>query len=191
MVSEPITLDLPDRRSLMASLPKGGVGAEIGVADGLFSEVLLEVCKPKRLYLIDPWEYQSVEVTGHDPANIPQEAQDGRYAQVCKRFQCDMSVLILRAYSQRVAPTFADECFDWWHLDANHLQTYQDIEAWWPKLKPGGWATGHDYTVVGDYITVKPAVDKFVAEHGLELFVTRGDTDIYEKHYPSWAVRKP
>lgn len=42
---------------------------------------------------------------------------------------------------------FADASIEWVHLDARH--DYQsvkaDIEAWRPKVKPGGWLSGDDY----------------------------------------------
>ncbi len=191
MVSKPTTLDLADRKTLMASLPKGGVGAEIGVAEGCFSEVLLEVCKPTMLYLIDCWEYQSDPALSEDPANVSQECHEGKYARVCQYLGPKSEVRILRAYSLDAAKTFPDGYFDWCYIDAGHTQLKQDLETWWPKLKRGGWGTGHDYTMVGTSITVKRDVDLFIAKHNLKLFVTRGDTDIYEKNYPSWCIQKP
>ncbi|GAG22015.1 unnamed protein product [marine sediment metagenome] len=191
MVHEPITLDLTDRRSLMASLPKGGIGAEIGVSEGLFSEVLLKVCKPRRLHLIDPWTFITSDALRNDASNVCQEGQESRYTQVRQRLGVKREVEILREYSLVAVQTFGDGYFDWIYVDADHTQAGVDAEAWWPKVKSGGWLTGHDYTMAGEHITVKAQIDEFVARHGLELFVTRGDTDIYEKNYPSWAVRKP
>lgn len=190
MVSEQ-TLDLTDRNSLMGSLPKGGIGAEVGVSEGCFSEVLLEVCKPTRLYLIDSWVHIASEALRDDASNVPQEGQDGRYEQVRQRLGTKPEVRIRRAYSLTAVKSFADGFFDWVYIDADHTQAGVDAEAWWPKVKSGGWLTGHDYTIAGEHIKVKIHVDEFVAKHGLELFVTRGDTDVYEKNYPSWAVRKP
>lgn len=182
-------LDLADRNSLIASLPHGGVAAEIGVAEGLFSEVILNTNHPKELWLIDSWTYR--DDCGADPSNVHQVAQMARYFGVLRRFQSDRRVIVVRGESWLLAPCFLPGEFDWIHIDANHLQVRQDIEVWWPNVKPGGWITGHDYTVAGDHITVKTDLDAFVAERGLELFVTRGDDDVYEKNYPSWAFRKP
>ncbi len=183
--------DLVDRRSLMAFLPKGGVGAEIGVAEGCFSEVLLEVCEPKALYLIDPWKHIESEALKDDSSNVCQVGQESRYAQVQQRLGPHPEVVIMRAYSLPTAAMFRDETFDWVYIDADHTQAGADAEAWWPRITPGGWLTGHDYMNVGEHITVKAQIDKFVAKHGLELFVTRGDNDIYERNYPSWCVQKP
>ena len=57
-----MTLDLTDRNSLIGSLPQGGVIAEIGVANGEFSEIILDRCKPKLLVLVDCWEHQPESV---------------------------------------------------------------------------------------------------------------------------------
>jgi len=191
MVQEPMPLDLTDRRSLMASLPTGGIGAEIGVSEGCFSEVLLEVCRPISLYLIDPWVFITSDALREDSSNVCQAGQDSRYSQVLRRLGTNPAVCIKRRYSLAAVKLFLDESFDWIYIDADHTQAGADAEAWWPKVKSGGWLTGHDYMTVGKHITVKTQIDEFVAKHCLELFVTRGDTNIYETHYPSWAVRKP
>ncbi len=175
----------------MASLPKGGVGAEIGVAEGCFSEVLLEACKPKRLYLIDPWVHLADPALQEDVGNVSQECHNSKYAQVQQRLGIKPQVVILRKFSLDAAKIFRDEFFNWLYLDADHTKAKKDLEAWWPKIKPGGWWTGHDYTMVGTFITVKKDVDEFVAERGLTLLVTRGDNDIYEKNYPSFCIQKP
>ena len=41
------------------SLPKGGVGAEIGVCKGFNATFLWHVLKPSKLYLCDIWEERS------------------------------------------------------------------------------------------------------------------------------------
>ncbi len=186
-----VQLDLTDRHSLMASLPQGGVGAEIGVADGLFSQVLLDTCDPSQLVLVDPFIHQTKTSLADDSSNVCQEVQEARFRQARMGIAQSSRVRLLRLFSLRAVKLFENDFFDWWHLDGDHTQVRQDIDAWWPKLKPGGWATGHDYTMAGEHITVKAEVDAFVREVGLELFVTRGDTDIYEKNYPTWAVQKP
>ncbi len=189
MVSE-TTLDLTDRTTLMASLPKGGIGAEIGVSSGFFSDVLLRVCKPKMIYLIDSWQHQTKPKLKDDASNVVQAGHDECYARVVDLFGEDTRVEIRKGFSAEEAIIFPDSHLDWAYIDADHTLAGEDARLWWPKIKPGGWLTGHDYTLAGGHITVKDDIDAFVAEYGLELFVTRGDTDIYEKNYPSWAVRK-
>ena len=46
------------RDFLLEKLPANSIGAEIGVHRGEFASHILEVVKPKKLHLIDPWEFQ-------------------------------------------------------------------------------------------------------------------------------------
>jgi len=185
-------LVLSTRETLIATLPKHGVVAEIGVEWGHFSSKILLLNEPRKLYLIDCWESQSAGVYGSDPANNSDYHKSVQYIEVCKRFAETKSVIPIQEYSEKATKMFIANSFDWVYIDANHLRARQDIEAWWPIVKSGGYICGHDYTMVGDYITVKADVDAFVREHGLELFVTTGaNGDIYEKNYPSWGFKKP
>ena len=45
------------------------------------------------------------------------------------------------------AALFADESLAWVHIDARHdyASVAADIEAWAPKVGPGGWLSGDDY----------------------------------------------
>ena len=181
-----MSIDLTHRESIFSSMPRGGIGAEIGVAFGLFSKDILRLTEPSLLYLIDCWEQLSVEVTGHDPANSGQEVKDGQYHQTIQRFLTDPRVRVIKAFSEKIAPLFPNDYFDWLYIDANHLQAYQDCVAWWPKVRPGGWLMGHDYVDVGDCFTVKTDVDRFVAEIEQPLLVTV-DADTA---YKNWLIRR-
>ena len=182
-------LDLLDRKTLIGSLPHGGIGAEIGVDVGTFSEVILERNQPRELWLVDAWHH----IPNHsDASNAIEQAQEAKYQEVLRRFTDRPHVHVMREWSVLAAATFSDEYFDWWYIDANHLQVEKDLAAWWPKLKRGGYATGHDYTFVPGSIDVKPKIDTFSAENGFELFIAglKSD-DVYERNYPSWCMRKP
>ena len=175
-----IDFDLTDRESIFLGLPPGGIGAEVGVAWGEFSKIIIANAKPRLMYLIDLWTHQSVEVTGNDPANSVQENKDAQYRQVLGWFLTDPGVRVVKDYSVKAALNFPDGYFDWVFIDSNHLICYEDIQAYWPKVKPGGYLLGHDYVDggVGDFITVKDDVDRFVAETGLPLLLT--DDPIYK-----------
>lgn len=184
-------LDLTDRTTLVRSLPHGGIAAEIGVAYGGFSQVILEQNCPKELWLIDCWEHQDKSTYVDDPANSPDLQQQALYKQVSERYKDHPHVHVIRGYSVAVASVMLNNHFDWVYIDADHLRVEEDIEAWWPKVKPGGWLVGHDYVMIEGFIDVKSKVDQYVTERGLTLQVTRGDTGVYEKNYPSWIFRKP
>lgn len=177
--------DLRDRNTLFASLPKSGVGVEVGVDNGGFSGAILRFSSPKLLYLVDCWEHQSEVVCGSDPGNQPQPIKDELYQKVLKRFLLHDSVRIVKAYSVPAATLFPDGYFDWVFLDANHLRCGEDIAAWWPKVKRGGYLMGHDYCTLDDFIRVKTSVDEFVASTGLPLLITE------DPIYKCWIVQRP
>jgi hypothetical protein len=43
------------RLTLLAQLPKGSVGVEVGVFEGDFTEAVLQIVQPREMHLIDPW----------------------------------------------------------------------------------------------------------------------------------------
>jgi len=59
----------------------------------------------------------------------------------------DDKVMLIIADSVNASRLFGDASLDWVHLDARHDYTSvkNDIEAWLPKVKPGGWLSGDDY----------------------------------------------
>ena len=174
--------DLTDRNTIFDRFPRGGIGAEVGVGTGGFSAVILLRAKPSLLYLVDCWELQSVEVYGNDPAN---SRHDEKYLGVLKRFLPDERVHVVKAFSTTVAEMMPAEYFDWVYLDANHLRCREDIDAWLPRVKSGGYLMGHDYCAEGEFFPVKRDVDQWIAETGLTLLVT--DDPVYK----NWVVRKP
>jgi hypothetical protein len=56
-------------------------------------------------------------------------------------------IQLIIADSSAAAQLFSDASLDWVHLDARHdyASVKADIEAWLPKIKPGGWLSGDDY----------------------------------------------
>jgi hypothetical protein len=90
-------------------------------------------------------------------------------------------VKTLRMASLEAATLYEDNSLDFVFVDATH--TYDnvklDIQAWLPKVKPGGLLTGHDYGG-----GVKQAVD--------ELLPDRTITNDDLPHLcPVWVYNKP
>jgi hypothetical protein len=161
------------RQQLLERLPKGGVCAEIGVWEGDFSERILEIVRPERLHLIDPWQAMSGET--YEGARYGgqlvqgQAEMDARYTAVLDRFarQRDTgAVEVHRLSSAEAAGRFRDGELDFVYVDGDH--TYEsvraDLEAFAPKIRPGGFLGGDDYGVEGWWRDgVTRAVDEFVA----------------------------
>ena len=187
LVSNP----LEDRAFLLEMLPKNSVGAEIGVHKGEFSEKILEVVHPKQLHLIDSWKHESSAVYQNalygGQAKNGQDEMDRRYADVCARFQAQMSgeqVKIHRGYSTDVLGRFADDFFDWVYIDGNHLYDYvkKDIDLSFRKTKIGGWVTGDDYMEGGWWEGgVKKAVDEFAKTPAAQLVEIRNNQFVFRR----------
>jgi predicted O-methyltransferase YrrM len=75
-------------------------------------------------------------------------------------------VTFLLGDSAARAGDFADASIDLVFVDADHAEASvrKDLEAWAPKVKPGGVISGHDYAS-RRHPGVKPAVDRFFAGH--------------------------
>ncbi|MCG3171684.1 MAG: hypothetical protein CALGDGBN_03325 [Pseudomonadales bacterium] len=163
------------RRTLLSLLPRGGVGAEVGVHLGDFSALLLQETAPARLHLVDPWEFRtdaehSASWYGERGANGQQE-MDRRHAHVQQRFTHQIAagtVEVHRGSSGQVLPGFADDSLDWIYIDGDHAYdaVKQDLDLAWLKVRPGGLIAGDDYAIGkwwGDGVV--RAVNEFIGTH--------------------------
>jgi hypothetical protein len=172
----------PPRDFLLNLLPKNSVGAEIGVHKGDFSAQILQIVKPRKLHLIDPWKhedsprYNKAWFGGMAGSQIE---MDKRYESVCARFSNQIQsgqIEIHREFSENALTQFSDGYFDWVYIDGNHLYEYvkKDLELSLEKTKPGGFITGDDYGVGGWWEDgVRKAVDEFLQQKPVQLIMIR------------------
>jgi hypothetical protein len=165
----------PERLALLRSMPKHSVCAEVGVYQGKFSEEIIRTVEPRRLHLIDPWEFCP------DPSYSKswfggkiggsQAAMDRLCRKVHERLAeqiADGTVVIHRMHSAGAAAQFPDGYFDWVYIDANHTYDFvkQDLNAFYPKIRARGFLTGDNYGDRPEWWWrdgVKRAVDEFAA----------------------------
>ncbi len=123
--------------------------AEIGVARGDTANYILEKCKLKKYYLVDP---DTQQVLIYDTA-----IRNYNHA------------LFLRLYSNQAVKCIKDGELDLVFIDANHNNeaVEEDIILWSPKVKEGGIVCGHDYNKT-ESRGVHIAVDKFYPGANLE-----------------------
>lgn len=149
-----------------------GPAAEVGVAEGRYSMEILRWGVP-HLYMVDLWKF----IPGRTgDLGFPQDEHDERYREVVEQvLPYKDRVTIIRDWSDKAAIHIPDASLAFVHLDATHerFAVLQDLKAYWPKLRPGGIMSGHDYLAT-EY-TVRGGVDEFVAEHGLDLHVIDKD----------------
>ncbi len=153
------------------------VGAEIGVAAGKYSEIMMEA-NPQlhQMYGIDPHEsYRGYRdyTRGETFNRLLGEAHE--------RLDRFPNYAFIRDYSVPVSKSFADGSLDFVYIDGNHSEPYvtQDIEAWAPKVRSGGIVAGDDYARIrgkGDVVdsqnwAVIPAITKYIKDRDLQLFI--------------------
>jgi hypothetical protein len=177
-----IKLPLSNRMQLASCF--SGVGVEIGVEMGKFSEAILKLGKVAHLYSIDPW----IPIPGFYTAEAAELAFRTTAARLL-RFSPRNT--ILREDAREAVHRFPDESLDFVYIDSSHEfeETCEELAAWWPKLKKDGWLSGHDYA---NGEGVRRAVDAFAFHHQLALETTIKDDDLdFPFLITSWFCRKP
>lgn len=116
------------------------VGAEIGVQEGGYTQILLERIPGLKLYGVDLWELYP----GY---------RDFREYDILKSYETaktktkDYNCELIKGWSHEVVNKFEDNSLDFVFIDANHAYQYvvQDIANWSKKVRPGGIVYGHDF----------------------------------------------
>ena len=149
---------LPSREKLLDKMPRGGVCAEVGVAEGYYSRIILDVCNPRKLYMI---EYNA-EYVRNLRQRFSKEITDG-------------VVEVLEGDSVEMLSTLPDNSLDFVYLDATHDYEHPkaELNVCKKKVKSEGIIAGHDYTRFsmwesGQYGVIE-AVNEFAVANDYEM----------------------
>lgn len=146
------------REDLLDLVPRGAVCAEVGVAAGFFSRIILERVQPRKLYLI--------EYSGDACRNL---------RKTFSKEIDDKQVEVLEGDSTTVLQRFPDASLDFCYLDAQHDYEHpaRELKICRVKVKLGGLIAGHDYTRFSVWeqqqYGVIEAVNEFVVRENLKL----------------------
>jgi len=160
------------------------VGAEIGVADGRYSEILCKENPGLKLYCIDSWTPYEGNWRG---ANYQLNA----YKKAEKRLSKYDTVIIPQP-SIEASIDFDDGMLDFVFIDGNHIfdHVMADIIIWSRKVKSGGIVAGHDYTHFKNSGVVE-AVNKYCEMHRIELrVINRNNSEHKDDRQPCWWFKK-
>ena len=142
---------------------------EIGSFSGVSSELFARFCK--KLICVDIWN--------SDPTytEIDSEKTLTSLTHFNKMKKDYDNIVQMKMTSLEASKSIADNSIDFVYIDGSH--DYEgvmiDIKAWLPKIKKGGWITGHDIDLDGE------RVHKAVNEMFGKKYKTYPDT--------SWAVQ--
>jgi len=150
------------------------IGCEVGVWKGGTSTCLLRKFPNLRLLMVD--NYQEYEVKGNPWSVSTSSQEEMMQAMVTASretlFAKDRRILMV-GYSTQAAKLISDESLDFVFIDADHHYEHvlEDIRVWFPKVKPQGLISGHDYSM-RKRNQVRKAVDAFIQEHPYEVNYT-------------------
>ena len=154
------------------------VGSFAGESAEIFSKYFQTV------HCVDPWT-SDPNICGLTPA-CPFNCEDVQRSFDERAAKCGNLVKHV-GYSIDVAKTVKDGSLDFVYIDGLHDfgSVKQDIAAWWPKVKAGGFIGGHDYhdVVMKSEFQVKMAVQEFMSG-------TPSAVDLSLFSDTSWVVRK-
>ena len=165
-----------DRSDLLEIFPKGGIGAEIGVFRGRFSQKLLKGVEPQKLYLIDPW--RNLDDPGLEKAWYHKDSDiqmDENLAVVKKwvgRLGMTNIVEILQGTTAEVIDQIPDGSLDFVYIDGDHRYegVSLDLELSYPKVKDGGFIALDDHSL-GQWWKdgVVRATNEFIGAHSKDV----------------------
>ena len=143
---------------------------EVGSFEG--TSTLMFALFVKKVYSVDCYDYKVPE-TGRIPSHdrLFQRAEKT----FLKRIAKVPNIIKIRKTSVEAAKDFADGSLDAVYIDAEHDEesVRTDIQTWLPKVKKGGYLSGHDWWL--------PHIEKLVRGLNREI-------QIYQDS--SWIVKK-
>lgn len=172
---------LVNRDVLLEKMPKNSVVAEIGVDKGEFSEMILSINNPQKLYLIDAWHSERYH--------------DGLAQSVEKKFEKQIEcsqVEIKRGLSTDMLKTMDNSSLDWVYIDTSHTYktTFEELVLCNNLVKQAGIIAGHDF-VTGQWekgirYGVIEAVHQFCVEYNWQMIYLTHET---HRHL-SFAIKR-
>jgi hypothetical protein len=141
------------------------VGVEIGVGRGGTSSVLLSKNSNLMLHMVDTWE-----LLPPNPAfpHVTKDVLIGCREQAIQATEfAGARRNIIHTTSRRASALFKDSSIDFVFIDGDHSLNHVsfDLLLWFPKVRPGGLVTGHDYNLA----SVKKPVNEFAKINGFDL----------------------
>lgn len=177
-----------NRVEYLSKLCTGKDCVEVGVNRGKYAAFIASV-RPKSLCLIDIWDSSGDGFAMRSAYSLKHQRE--AYRKVVSAMKPYDFVTIMKAWSAEAANKFKDNSLDFVYIDADHSYDacQKDMNAWWPKIKKGGWMCGHDYENLPEkqnetVVEVKEAVDDWLKHKKLKLGLVTLEPS------PSWGIQK-
>jgi len=149
----------------LKAVPENGILVEIGSWRGrstcCMGSLIKNSNKNVKFYSVDTWEGSDEEEHISFITELKSKGKTlfDEFQENIKSCGVDDVIIPIQSTSILAAEQFEDNSIDFLHIDASHdyENVIADINAWYPKVKPGGMITGDDYLWPG----VKKAVNEY------------------------------
>lgn len=163
-------------------------GAEIGVAEGRYSEILCQKIPGLMLDCVDPWAPYSGNWRSREDQDKAYDIAKKRLSKYNAKLHKQES--LAAALLTGIAPPGYDFVF----IDGAHDfdNVMLDILVWSPLVRKGGIVAGHDYYESHQgTVQVVPAVDAYVKAHKIQLNIIPMDEGAHkDDRVPVWWFKK-
>jgi hypothetical protein len=157
--------------------PKNAVIAEVGVAQGKFTQHILDRCQPARFIAIDRFDLHQIPVLWGAPSSeLFEGLTHEEYYRT--RYAAEIAAGVMQVIQGDSAPaieSLPDQSVDLFYVDADHLYegVRRDLEAIRTKVKPDGWIVMNDYipadTFSNEPLGVIQATNEFMIANDWEM----------------------
>ena len=158
-------------------------GVEVGVQYGKFARIILSNWGG-HLTMVDAWqEFPRDQYV--DLANVDELTHLRNMAWAVENVQQFVGRYeIVKALSGDAANRHGDGSLDFAYLDADHSYAgvMKDLQAWRPKIRPGGMLCGHDY------LDAKIEEGDFGVKSAVLDFFGRPPTIVTDEYWASWFM---
>lgn len=160
-----------DENRLDLAMHFKGVGVEIGVAEGWYSSQIMKLGQVEKMYGVDPYTRHN----GYVDYRLSKTFERLK-AKAHERLDKYPNYEFIEDFSVNAAKRFEDNSLDFVYIDGDHSYeaVIDDLNSWYPKVKPGGILAGDDYIRSSRdkrYYDVIRAVDYFVGEMDIDLII--------------------
>lgn len=169
---------LESRLWILDYLPKNCTGCELGVFRGHFTEKILEIAKPKKFYMVDPWTKLGESFGWRNPNS--EYLGGGKlttlyaYEDACRRVSRfgDIDIKIIEEYSE-IFLSSLDARLDYIYLDTTHSYagTQKELLLMDRVLNDRGFILGDDWWHSPSHVHhgVFRAVNEFIKTSDYQL----------------------
>lgn len=162
-----------NRNLLLKLLPKNSVVMELGTEHGYYSNKILKICKPKKLYLVD--------IIIKD--KLRKKFQNYIVKNIVSLHQLDSIEMLKKIPNCSI---------DWIYIDTDHTyeQTKKELILASRKVKENGLICGHDYIdhsyVENTHYGVIQAVNEFCIQNNWDIIYLTNEPH----RYLSYVLKK-